>query len=180
MPRQTFGKTEEKQHILGTMLHLYPQPPESMLAVDSHGQVRTQKSTSSLSWEILRVNDYEASCLRWFSIVHLFDCLLNANYVFGGTRSLLGTVTEAKFLVSIKFIFTLNGGGWKILSMLGKKKDPGDEVLYTFCFGNLMRVISFTFSSPSPYPPPINTMGTHTLWRAVKEKTVQYLLCVAF
>lgn len=40
-----------------------------------------------------------------------------------------GTVTKAKFLDSIKFIFILNGGGWKILNMLGKKKDPGDEVL---------------------------------------------------
>lgn len=64
MPRQTFGKPEGKQHILGTMLHLYPQAPESMLAVDSHGQVHTQKSTSSLPWEILRVNDYEISCSR--------------------------------------------------------------------------------------------------------------------
>lgn len=64
MPRQTFGKTEEKQHILGTMLHLYPQPPESMLAVDSHGQVHTQKKHFESSWEILRGNDYETSCLR--------------------------------------------------------------------------------------------------------------------
>lgn len=63
------------------------------------------------------------------------------------------------------------------LSMLGKKKDSEDDVLCTFSFGNLMRVISLTLSSPSP-PPPINTIGTHTLWRAEKEKTVQYSLCV--
>lgn len=44
MPRQTFGKMEEKQHILGAVFHLYPHLLESMLAMYSYGYIHTKNS----------------------------------------------------------------------------------------------------------------------------------------
>jgi hypothetical protein len=85
MPRQTFGKTEEKQHILGAMFHLYPHLLESVLAMHSYGQVHTKNSQYFKSI----VGDTESKCLRRFSIFHLFNsCLVTTTYVFGDMRSL--------------------------------------------------------------------------------------------
>lgn len=62
--------------------------------------------------------------------------------------------------------------------MLGKKKDTGDEVLYTFCFGNLMRVINFTFPSPSPLPPTNKYHGnSHTVEGGEREDSSVFTVC---
>lgn len=65
------------------------------------------------------------------------------------------------------------------LSMWGKKKDPEDDILCTFCFGNLMRVISLTLSSPSPTPTPNKYhWNSHTAEGGERKDSSVFTVCV--